>query len=394
MNRDHNDRLELHKLRAPLIRYVNSDTSPKNEFTTDADKFALLIRYGAIGDMVYASPLPRLLKNDGYYVVVNTQRQGLSVLKDNPYIDEFWFQEKNVIPHQNLDAYWKALSEGFDNVINLTQSIEVTLLKTPQQGNYNEDNIKEIHDVNYYDHTMKLAGYDQNGLKGEIYFTEQEEEYAKEFMEPYKGKFTVLVVPVGSSISKAYPYWPFIFVPHLEVNGRYPANYGLYDEIPDLITITTGDDTSRLLEWNHPQNHRGAGKLSIRETLLLTKYVDLVIGPDTGFLQAAGCFDTPKICLFGHTTRNNIAKYWTNDYSIESPAECAPCYNMIYSLKQCKTDEYWRTCKCMVDLKPEMVIQQVKKVYKEWKRQRFLDGKKIIVPSKYERIESCQQLQM
>jgi ADP-heptose:LPS heptosyltransferase len=50
--------------------------------------------------------------------------------------------------------------------------------------------------------------------------------------------------------------------------------------------------------------------------MALTKFVDLVISPDTGVLHASGCYDTPKIGLLGHTTIENITKYFKNDYSI------------------------------------------------------------------------------
>jgi ADP-heptose:LPS heptosyltransferase len=383
MNRKINEQLRFHKLRPPIIRFLNNKGEELKEYPKPSGRKVLVIRYGAIGDMVFCSPLPRLLKEQGYYVVMNVQPRGVTVLRYNPYVDEFWYQERNVILNYNLDKYWEMLSEGFDRVINLSGSIEGSVLKHPEKPDYKEPRTEEC-DENYYDRTMRLAGFpEQKGLRGELYFTEEEENWAKEFLSKYKDNFKVLLVPAGSAFSKAWPWWPFVF-----------NEMVLYRDIPELITISTGDDWGRLLDWEHPQHVKGTGKLSIRESMILTKYVDLVIGPDTGIIHAAGCYETPKICLLGQCSKNNLTKYWINDYSIQSPAKCSPCYNLIYSRDQCPRGKYTNNCICMEELKPELVIKEIKKIYKEWKREKFHRRKLIITPAQYkEEIKQCPQLQ-
>jgi ADP-heptose:LPS heptosyltransferase len=377
INRNHNDSLELQKLRPVLLRYLDNhceELPPSRDIPSG--KTALIIRWGAIGDMVFTSPLPRLIKEQGYYVVVNTQRQGLSVLQENPYIDEFWFQERGVIDPPKMHIYIEKIKDGFDKVVDLTQSIEREMLEMPDDKGFK---MADDLDENYIDHTIRKAGFDATGLNGELYFTDEEEKAAKDFLEEFKDKFVVLVCLLGSSIHKAYPWWQFIF-----------NEQTLYKDMPDLVTITTGDEWARLLDWEHPQNISGSANLPLRKSLLLAKYADLVIGPETGIMNGAGCFDTPKICLLTHSSRDNLCKYWKNDYSLTSLAECSPCHKMVYSREQCEIDPHTTTCQCISQIKPDMVIKRIKEVYKEWKRKKF---RAIITPSQYhEERKSCQPL--
>lgn len=379
MKRDINDRIEFQNKRPPLIRYLDRTIAEIQEPELPEGKKALVIRWGAIGDMVFVTPIPRLLKEQGYYVVVNCQRPGLIIMQHNPYIDEFWFQESKAIDPTKYDDYWKLIEAGFDKVINLTQSIEGDLLQFPSYMNSMRERKDEREDDNFIDYTLEFAGFKERGLRPEIYFNEQEEVETQKFMEEFKDKFVVLVVLMGSSISKAYPWWPFIF-----------NETTLYKDMPELITITTGDEWGRLLEWDHPQNVRGASTLSVRKSIALAKYANLVIGPDTGILNGAGAFDVPKICLLGQTSWNNICKYWENDYSVKSPSKCSPCYRIVYNREQCNVDPVTQGQLCMKELTPEMVIPQIKKVYKKWKRDKYL---RIVTPSEYHQERNkCQPL--
>ena len=387
-----NGELEAHLLRPKIMKYFTNTGKEKlpEDLPQDIkEPKAFLLRYGAIGDMVFVSPLPRLLKEQGYYVVLNTQPYGLPIMLNNPYIDEIWVQERGVISASKLGEYVGMLSKGFDRVINLSESLEATMLKIPNRPDYKEPRDKEALDKNYYDHTMELAGFPEaKGMKGELYFTEEEERQAKEFLEEYKDNFVVLIALSGSSTSKAYPWYQFLFVTD-DIEPK-PHYYGMYDEIKELVTITTGSEFDRLYEWNNAKNLRGAGRLSIRETCVLTKYVDLVIGPDTGFIHAAGCYNTPKICLLGQTTKNNLAKYWENDYSIQSPAKCSPCYNLVHDREQCPVNARTGAVECMHMITPDIVAKQIKAVYKQWKRDRFQN--RIVTPQEhYNEVGRCQQ---
>jgi hypothetical protein len=106
----------------------------------------------------------------------------------------------------------------------------------------------------------------------------------------------------------------------------------------------------------------------------MTEYVDLVISPETGVLNASGCFDTPKIGLLTHSNKTNLTKYFKNDYSLQAETECSPCHRMIY-LDNFKTDcpvimgedKRPMCCACADGFSVERVLHNMELVYRKWK---------------------------
>ena len=81
----------------------------------------------------------------------------------------------------------------------------------------------------------------------------------------------------------------------------------------------------------------------------------------------AGCFDTPKIGIFGSNTRENLTKHFVNDFSIESDSElvpCAPCHRMVYLASlQCPIDDQHLLPKCMsLGINPRVVLERIEEV--------------------------------
>jgi len=320
-------------------------------------KECLIIRYGAFGDAIWATTFLPLLKKEGYYIVYNTTPYSYQVLINNPYIDEFLIQEKNAIPNEDLSDYWKEISKGFEKVINLSQSVESSLLriegskeyKAPHEVRHSECN------VNYFDRTLEIAGYkDIKGKNGELYFTELEERLAQDFREKNRDKFLILWSLSGSSFHKVYPW------------TEYVANE-IVKNHSDIRIVTVGDEACRLLEWENPNVLSKSAKFTIRQSMILTKYSDLVIGTETGILNASGCFDTPKIVFLSHSSPENLCKYWENCTPLwNTRCECQPCHRLIYS-NSCPKGERNLAPKCMENLKPEKVIEAIEKYYRKWK---------------------------
>lgn len=323
-------------------------------------KEALVIRYGAFGDSIMSTPVVRQLKKEGYYVVYNCSPDGAPVLRENPNIDEFIIQEKNVIPNQDLDAYWAEISKGFDRVINLTHTIEQDLLKVQgkEEFNWSHNKRRDKCNKNYLDYTMERAGYPE--LKGEpteLFFTEEEEELAQMFMEAHKDKFVVLWALSGSAIHKVYPW------------AEYVAGTIWQKHEKEVLIITIGDDLSRMIEWALPNTLPRCGIFTIRQSLLLTKYAHLVIGPETGVLNAAACYDTPKIVLLSHSSEENLTKYWKNVTALHPEnCHCHPCHKLIYT-DTCPKGKFAGRPRCMENIRPEMVYKAFLRYFKEYKNE-------------------------
>jgi ADP-heptose:LPS heptosyltransferase len=304
------------------------------------------------------SPLFRILKERGYYVICHTGRRGLNVLKCNPFIDEFIEYTKEGQKNDNCDEEWEELESRIkpDWCRNFAESIEVNISTHPKSPIYsypkNEQpsRLKE----NFYDATMDWAGFPEyRGLKPELFFDKKEEKDVQKYLK--KGKYNIVWALAGSGHNKAYPWVDYVIGELLKDSG--------------IQVITIGDEKCQILEYNdpHPQITRLSGKTTFRESMLLTKYADLVVSPDTGILHASGAFKTPKIGILGHTTIGNITKYFENDFSIEpipEECECAPCHKLIYDNKlQCPIDNVSGASWCMSHGQPaERLYNHIKKV--------------------------------
>ena len=321
-----------------------------------SSKTVLLIRLGAIGDCVIITPVIQKLYEQGYEIILNTGKRGMNVFKHDPRITRFIEHDED-IPIAEVSKHWETLKEEVkpDKFINFTESIECNVALHPTQPLYiyPKEERRAVCNRNYYDVTAKWAGLDNCDKRPSLYFTDEEEGKAKSYLK--KGKFNILWALSGSGKNKVYPWTDYVMGEILKDN--------------DVHIITVGDEKCQLLENilnQFPKDRMTelAGKIEIRESLCLTKHVDLVISPDTGVLHAAGCFTTPKIGLLGHTTMENITKYFESDYSIEAKCACAPCFRLIYDHDiQCPLDMISKSSWCMSQgLPPERLYEQYKKV--------------------------------
>ncbi|KKN66856.1 hypothetical protein LCGC14_0467240 [marine sediment metagenome] len=318
-------------------------------------KRILITRLGAIGDMIMITPLLRLLKEEGNHITLNCKGYSKTVLKYNPYIDKYIVHDES-IPIEKLDEHLDELAKGYDEHINLTASIENGLLVTSYQEEFGwpHDKRHEKCDRNYYDETLRLGGRGETGLNGELFFSAVERLRARDEMKKYKGKFVILWSLSGSSHHKSWPM-------------AEQAARAFLDAYDDAVIITVGDDVCRLLEWDHPRTIQRSGKWQLRKSLIMTKYADLVIGTETGILNAAGCFSTPKVILLSHSSSENLSRHWRNCTSIEPDVECHPCHKLHFSLSTCVLDKGTNTPLCMTSVAPATVLNAIQNYYDQWR---------------------------
>lgn len=328
-------------------------------------KEALVIRYGALGDTIWITPVLAQLKKDGYYVVVNITAKGAEVLKNNPNIDEFIIHSRHSdIPYEELECYWHMLGRGFEKVVNLTKSCEGHLIKV--EGSIESTWTKEMRhaecNYNFQDRQMEIAGYpEKKGLIPELFFSDIEESLAESFVAAHRDKFVILWSLSGSGFHKTYPWAEYIV-------GELCQQY------KDIEIITVGDDSCKILEWSGNSTINKCGVYTVRQSFILTKYVDLVIGADTGLTNAASCFDTPKIVFLSTNTEENLCKYWKNTIALHNDdCECYPCHKLLYT-NTCPKGRFNVAPKCMEGIEPKVTLDAIIKVYKKW-AQKQLESK-------------------
>lgn len=318
-------------------------------------KKALVIRLGAIGDLIQVTPVLRCLYDEGYEVTLNCKKSGEEVLRNNPYIKHFLFHDESV-SNDKLNEHFEELGKGYDKVVNLSGVIEEGLLPPSYDKKYHWSH-KMRHrklNVNYIDAQLKAAGLKQRKMNPELFFSPMEEMQMRDFMKKYKKNFVVVWALSGSSFHKTYP--------HAEMVMR--AFHGAH---PETRFITVGDTACMLLEPDASYIIQKSDKWGIRKAMLSAKYADLVISPETGMLNAAGAFKVPKIALLSHSSKENLTKYYENCVSLNADVPCYPCHQLHYKLEECPLQPDIISPVCMAKLSPAKILNAMEDVYNNWR---------------------------
>jgi len=350
---------------------VSGEDRDSGEFpgkATTGKKSALVIRYGALGDMIQTTCLFPYLTASGYEITLNCDERGMQIVENNPHITYIMPHKTHSIPLEGLEEYWKRISMPYDYCAILSgRVVEGQLLfvsKHPMWFAGDKHRRRLAGRWNYMDRTVEVGGFTPvPPVRGELYFTKSEREWAKRLIKRhYRRKYVMVWAWSGSAVHKVYAhYWTVM---------EY-----LLNKWNDLVIITTGDEWCEPLEINHPQILHTSGRWQFRQAMSILPYVDLVVGPETGLLNAAGCFQVPKICMLSHSNKYNLTKHWANDYSFQIPCECSPCHRLFKytgsaTFGSGKTNDDYDfcpkgplgTCICMEATPPEMLIKQIEMV--------------------------------
>lgn len=319
---------------------------------------AIVVRYGGYGDMVISAPVFRLLKEQGYYTIGNCKPDSSFVWDNNPYIDEFLLQSKYLIPSVQLGEYFNELRKKYYKVINLCESLERSLLIEERDEvlfNLSHEDRHEMCNVNYSDKTMELSGFSNTGLLPELYLSNTEKVLGSIFKEKHKDCFLVQWQLSGSAWHKIYPHADVVMERLLEKHK-------------DIAFILTGPQSISLLGWDHPRIINRIGMWNARQSMIMTSFVDLVVSPETGVLNAAGSFDVPKIALLTHSSKENLTKYFKNTISLQSQSPCSPCHRLVETLEKCPLDDKFKLPVCMSKYMPqELVESSIEQIYNKGK---------------------------
>lgn len=308
---------------------------------------ACVVRYGGFGDMLQAANVLPGLKRQGFHVTVMTTPNGKDVLALDPNVDAWYIQDRDQVPNHLLPEFWDYVSKKFDRFVNLSESVEGTLLAMPGRCNFNwpyEMRHRRLND-NYLAFTAELAQVDYC-CESRFYPSPQEEEEAADRL--LDAGYNIMVVLSGSSAHKFYP-WQDNVIARILVDR------------PDCRIFLTGDAACKLLEqgWeNEPRVVRLSGALTIRKTLALAQKVDAVVGPETGVLNAVA-FE-PKVrkaILLSHSSHDNLTRDWRNTGVVEpQDVACYPCHRLHHTTTHCLVDDETGAAVCQLSIHPDRVF--------------------------------------
>lgn len=320
-------------------------------------KRAILVRPGhAIGDAIFLTPIPRVLKEQGYDVVdVACQYHNREVFKNNPYIDEIVELPRVEDLTKDWNSEFKAKLDTYDNVYTASGHVEMGLLHrtdadwgTIPSGQERQDKARGL---SYQDYIYQGMGLECRGLKPEFYFSDEEKAQMQAMKDELAKDKTKLVLWnwTGSSRSKELIFGP-MYLEKVLAKHQHSMHY-VFSQDPDMAGQIP-DSPRAVNAW---------GASTIRNTIMMCSLASLVIGPESFLVNAAAAFDTPKMIFFSHSAPENLAKYYTNCMAVVPmpQVKCHPCYlihvdfRMVWHPeKRSIAREYERNCQLTSERNP------------------------------------------
>lgn len=341
----------------PLLVFRKNDNPRQvNEWMTRAfsnKKTACVVRYGGFGDMIQSANVLPGLKRAGYHVTMMTTPKGKDILEHDPNIDAWFIQDHDQVPNQELSDFWSVVSKRYDRFINLCESVEGTLIAMPGRANHGwpQEVRRKVMGGNYLEFSSQLAGIPYSS-DAKFYPTSEEVANAKARLG---SGLNVMFALSGSSIHKFYPGQDSVI-----------ANILLDNE--DCRIFLVGDAACVILEAGWEKEERVvclSAEIEIRDTLALAQVVDVVIGCETGVLNAVAFENNRKVVLLSHSSHENLTKHWNNTIALApSGLDCYPCHRLHYTREFCKEDKKTGAAMCQRLIDPADVYRAV-----TWKEQ-------------------------
>ena len=315
-------------------------------------KTAAVVRYGAFGDILQASSVFAGLKKEGYHVTVLCSPPGSDIIEHDPNVDDFFLQDVNQVPNAQLGLFWDWHQKKYDRWINLSESAEGTLLPIP--GRFMHQAPPKLRhkmcNENYLWFQHATAGIAHRPAV-KFYALPAETQWAQE-TRAKMGQFVIVWSLAGSSVHKVWPYVD-------QIVAR------LMIAFEDVHVVFVGGPAGVILEqgWFEPDEngqpkradgqkiqtdrrvHPLCGDWSIRQTMTFALHADMVIGPETGVLNAVSHEPMPKVCFLSHSTVENLTRDWNNTKSLwarethcpgRGQNEVAACHQLHYDWSHCK----------------------------------------------------------
>ena len=323
----------------------------------NSSKKVLILRLGAIGDVVHSTIIAQAIKSTypQHEVHFITASYICPLIENSTYIDKvvpFDMKEKDNIFYL-IKKGIELRKEKYDFIINLTNSTRnffMIYIAAPKK--LIKRNAKRVHAADAFYNTAcdafgKLIkpetidiGVDkeiQNKLKKEL----------SSLNHPI-----VIISPGGDNDSQrqgriwADDYWTQLGNTIVE---KYNAT------ILVIGSKTEAQHHSRFSEIKN--SHIYSGKMSLKETAALISLCDLFISGDSGPLHLADAVGAKTIALMGSTHPRSSSAYSKNGIFIEPAIACRYC-----GKRKCKLlNDGEKFTPCMLSIKPEKVIDVIQK---------------------------------
>lgn len=357
--RDQDDEYSFLMIFRKLDRVNRREKYPDSYLDPKPEKTACVVRYGAYGDLMMASSVWAGLKKQGYHVTVFASPPGSDVITEDPNIDNLVLFDVDQVPNANLGDFWNVQKKKFDKFVNLCESVEATFLALPTriQHTWPPALRHKLMNVNYLQFHHEMAGVPHEpNIK--FFPSIEEKRWAADVRHKMHAELVVMWSLAGSSVHKTW-------------SGLDNIIASIMLMFPKVHVVLVGGADCQVLEagWEkEPRVHKMSGKWKMRQTMAFMDQCDLIIGPETGVLNAASCMDVSKICILSHSSYENLTRDWKNTIAIASEKTTCPgrgdneapaCHQLHYGWANCKKDPDTGTAQCQADITSQEVWNHV-----------------------------------
>lgn len=332
-------------------------------------KTALVIRYGAIGDVLIASSVVQGLHEDGYEVTFFTSPTGEEVLRHDPRIHEIFVHDVQACPGRGAIEFYEAWEKRFDKVVNLDHSLEGPVLGHPKYLSHRwpiEARRLTMGNINYTELAHTIAGSPARH-DGPVYVaTDEEIEWARKGRDSIKKDGPIVAWAIaGSSLPKVYP-WVNVVVDWLLDDNINVVLMGGGDAAAALeLGLLQAIYEKRGEEPGMHQLYPRTGKWTLRESLAFVSHAaDVVVGPETGLLNAVSHRkDVAKVIYLSHSSHQNLTRDWPSTAVLLPEAErcpCYPCHMIHFDWDTCVRNEETMAAQCASSIAPKRLYDAIK----------------------------------
>lgn len=330
----------------------------------------LIFRLSSIGDIILTSALVRCVRNKYPDASIDfvVKKQFSQLIKNNPHINNVIDLDTS-LGFVGLKQLRKQIQESnYDIFLDIHKNFRSlycrSFLRKTKVSRYRKNVVKrtlltsfgidlysdELPVYQRFIDAAKLYGVDYDGKKTEFYLSEEDitdfQRIAKENGIDVERKY--LVFGPGASFSnKQWPLEYFtILADMLQKHRIQIIIIGGKSEEKFSSEICSGSSNKNLVNLS--------GKLSLLQSATILKHAGLTVVNDTGMLHLSEALGVPVVGLYGPTS-HQLGYYpiLENSKGMGIELSCRPCSKM--GANSCPKKHF----KCMKDLKPEMVYNEI-----------------------------------
>ncbi len=322
-------------------------------------KKILVLRFGALGDIVHTTIIPQAIKAKypEYEVHYCCEARYVHVLQNNADIDkiiEFDHKRKKDFSY-NLEVALKLRHEHYDVVLNLTNAFRnnfMTFIANPKHK-FTKVPMGHKHVVDAFFLSAKQAFPELKQPKNlRLGLDSAALEEMKTRLAEYPQPFVVLSPGGQTDNNRQGRAWPA--ENWIELGNLLKGIFG------GTIFISGSPDEKEFHKTIFDKIGGAvlfSGELSIAQSMALFSLCDLFISGDSGPLHIASGLGVKTIGLFGSTNPENVKPYGENGNYIGALSKCKFCWQ-----KQCKKlKEGKKYTPCMSSIKPEHILNLINK---------------------------------